>query len=159
MVGKLGPDEIETLMHGTAAVPPPAAASGESSDDPATPRDIKHLRREAEETLAALDALGNEPLPDLVPYRFDQLAAAPASLHSAVAGSGADAALDVRIELGRTQMHLDDVLTLRRGSIVALDNPAGEPVDVYANGHLVARGEVLSWSENFCVRVNELIRD
>ena len=65
--------------------------------------------------------------------------------------------LDLRIELGRTQMYLEDVLKLKRGSVVALDKLAGDPVDVFVNGRLVARGEVLVLNDNFCVRVTELL--
>ncbi|RMF43588.1 MAG: flagellar motor switch protein FliN [Planctomycetota bacterium] len=68
-----------------------------------------------------------------------------------------DVDLNLRIELGRTHMLLEDVLKLRRGSVVTLDKLAGDPVDLYVNGRLVARGEVLVLNDNFCVRVGELI--
>ena len=63
----------------------------------------------------------------------------------------------MKIELGRTQMYLEDVLKLRKGSVVPLDKLAGDPVDIYVNQRLVARGEVLVLNDNFCVRVAELI--
>ncbi len=65
--------------------------------------------------------------------------------------------MDLRIELGRTQMRLEEVLHLRGGSVVALDKLAGDPVDVFANGRLIARGEVLVMNDNFCIRVTELV--
>lgn len=68
-----------------------------------------------------------------------------------------DVDLDLKIELGRTNMLLEDVLKLRRGSVVTLDKLAGDPVDLYANGRLVARGEILVLNDNFCVRVAELV--
>ena len=68
-----------------------------------------------------------------------------------------DVELDLRIELGRTHMHLDEVLKLSKGSVVTLDKLAGDPVDIYVNGRLIARGEVLILNENFCVRVAELM--
>jgi flagellar motor switch protein FliN len=68
-----------------------------------------------------------------------------------------DVNLDIKIELGRTKMSLDEILHLRRGSVVTLDKLAGDPVDVYVNGRLVARGEVLVLNDNFCVRVAELV--
>ena len=68
-----------------------------------------------------------------------------------------DVELDLRIELGRTMMRLEDVLQLRGGAVVVLDKLAGDPVDIYVNGRLVARGEVLVMNDNFCVRVTELI--
>ena len=63
----------------------------------------------------------------------------------------------MRIELGRTHMYLEDVLQLRKGAVVPLDKLAGDPVDVFVNGRLVARGEVLVFNDNFCVRIAELI--
>ncbi|MCG3137981.1 MAG: hypothetical protein HJJLKODD_01837 [Phycisphaerae bacterium] len=70
-----------------------------------------------------------------------------------------DVDLDVKIELGRSRMLLEDVLRLGEGSVVELDKLAGDPVDVYVNDRLVARGEVLVLNDNFCVRVNEIISD
>jgi flagellar motor switch protein FliN/FliY len=67
--------------------------------------------------------------------------------------------MDLRIELGRTQMRLEDVLQLRGGSVVALDKLAGDPVDVFVNGRLIARGEVLVMNDNFCIRITDLVGD
>jgi flagellar motor switch protein FliN len=68
-----------------------------------------------------------------------------------------DVDLNVKIELGRTRMLIEDVLRLAEGSVVELDKLAGDPVDVYVNEQLVARGEVLVLNDNFCVRVNEIV--
>lgn len=68
-----------------------------------------------------------------------------------------DVNLDVKIELGRTMMYVEDVLRLREGAVVELDKLAGDPVDIYVNERLVARGEVLVLNDNFCVRINEII--
>lgn len=68
-----------------------------------------------------------------------------------------DVDLDVTIELGRTRMLVEDVLRLDEGVVVELDKLAGDPVDVYVNNRLVARGEVLVLNDNFCVRVNEIL--
>ncbi|MCA9190213.1 MAG: flagellar motor switch protein FliN [Planctomycetales bacterium] len=68
-----------------------------------------------------------------------------------------DVDLDLRVELGRTEMLLEDVLKLRRGSVVTLDKLAGDPVDLFVNGRLVAKGEILVLNDNFCVRVAQLI--
>lgn len=65
--------------------------------------------------------------------------------------------LNVKIELGRTRMLIEDVLRLGEGSVVELDKLAGDPVDVYVNDRHVARGEVLVLSDNFCVRISEII--
>ncbi len=68
-----------------------------------------------------------------------------------------DVELDVTIELGRTEMLVEDILKLQSGSVVELDKLAGDPVDVYVNGRLVARGEVLVLNDNFCIRISEII--
>ncbi|HRK31029.1 MAG TPA: flagellar motor switch protein FliN [Tepidisphaeraceae bacterium] len=68
-----------------------------------------------------------------------------------------DVELNVKIELGRSRMVVEDVLKLAEGSVVELDKLAGDPVDVFVNDRLVARGEVLVLNDNFCVRVNEIV--
>lgn len=68
-----------------------------------------------------------------------------------------DVDLKVHIELGRTRMYIEDVLKLSEGSVVELNNLAGDPVNIYVNDRLVARGEVLVLSDNFCVRISEIL--
>jgi flagellar motor switch protein FliN/FliY len=68
-----------------------------------------------------------------------------------------DVELNVKIELGRSQMLVEDVLKLSEGSVVELDKLAGDPVDVFVNDRLIARGEVLVLNDHFCVRVNEIV--
>jgi len=70
-----------------------------------------------------------------------------------------DVELNVKIELGRTKMYVEDVLKLSEGSVVELDKLAGDPVDIFVNERLVARGEVLVLNDNFCVRVNQIVAD
>ncbi len=70
-----------------------------------------------------------------------------------------DVDLQVTIELGRTRMLVEDVLRLTKGSVVELEKLAGDPVDVFVNGRLVAKGEVLVLNDTFCVRVNELVSE
>ena len=71
----------------------------------------------------------------------------------------ADVNLNVKIELGRTRMLVEDVLRLGEGSVVELDKLAGDPVDIYVNDRPVARGEVLVLNDNFCVRINEILAE
>lgn len=68
-----------------------------------------------------------------------------------------DVNVDVTIELGRTRMLVEDVLRLAEGAVVELDKLAGDPVDIYVNKRLVARGEVLVLNDNFCIRVNDIL--
>ena len=90
-------------------------------------------------------------------YRLEEFAPAAPSMETATLDLIRDVELELKIELGRTHMYLEDVLKLRKGSVVPLDKLAGDPVNIYVNGRLIARGEVLVLNDNFCVRVAELI--
>lgn len=68
-----------------------------------------------------------------------------------------DIPLEVRVELGRTQRLLREILAIGPGSVIELDRLAGEPVDVVVNGKIVARGEVVVVDENFGVKISEII--
>jgi len=68
-----------------------------------------------------------------------------------------DVPLELTVELGRTKLLIKDVLDLGAGSIVELEKMAGEPVDLLANGLLIARGEVVVIDDNFGVRITEVI--
>jgi len=68
-----------------------------------------------------------------------------------------DVELELRVELGRAELLIDEVLKLREGSVVPLDKLAGDPVDIFVNGRLIARGEVLVLNDSFCVRVAEIL--
>lgn len=65
--------------------------------------------------------------------------------------------LTVTVELGNTSMLVKEVLELSEGSIVELDRPAGAPVDVFINGTLVARGDVVVVDDELGVRVSEVL--
>jgi flagellar motor switch protein FliN/FliY len=120
--------------------------------------DIDYLLSQAEQALASLnnpvDSTSGAPVQ---PYKLTDFAASAPSTEAATLDLIRDVELDLKIELGRSQMYLEDVLKLRKGSVVPLDKLAGDPVDVYVNGRLIARGEVLVLNDNFCVRVAELI--
>lgn len=64
-----------------------------------------------------------------------------------------DIKLNLTVELGRTEMPIKKVLELTRGSIVELQKIAGEPVELYANGKLIAHGEVVVIEDNFGLRI------
>ena len=68
-----------------------------------------------------------------------------------------DVNLSVSIELGRTRETLEGVMRLGEQSLVELDKQVGDPVDILVNGKLFARGEVVTVSENFGVRITEIV--
>ncbi len=68
-----------------------------------------------------------------------------------------DVELDVKIELGRSIMTVEDIIRLQSGSVVELNKLAGDPVDVLVNEQLVAKGEVLVLNDAFCIRITEIV--
>jgi flagellar motor switch protein FliN len=138
-----------------AKEPPAGLLPGEGD---ITPRDIEYLLNQAEQALESVDSGREGDLPPgVTSFRLEEFSGSPATTEAATLELIRDVELDLTIELGRTHMYLEDVLKLRRGSVVPLDKLAGDPVDIYVNERLVARGEVLVLNDNFCVRVAELI--
>jgi len=68
-----------------------------------------------------------------------------------------DVDVEVSVELGRTMLTLDQALDLGDNSVMDLNRRVGEPVEVRLNGKLFARGEVVTVSENFGVRLTEIV--
>ena len=68
-----------------------------------------------------------------------------------------DVPMQVTVELGRTKKVIKDILDLGPGSVLELDKLAGEPVDIFVNTKLIAKGEVVVIDENFGVRITEII--
>jgi flagellar motor switch protein FliN len=141
---------------GSSGAPGAASAAGQSAT--MKPREIDELLNQAEQALASIDTPAAGSLPEGVkPFKLPDFTSGKSSADTATLDLIRDVELDLRIELGRTHMHLDEVLKLSKGSVVTLDKLAGDPVDIYVNGRLIARGEVLILNENFCVRVAELM--
>ncbi|MEM1227368.1 MAG: flagellar motor switch protein FliN [Planctomycetota bacterium] len=120
--------------------------------------DIEALLNQASSSLeAATGQPSGAPEGTARPFALGDLTPAGADDVSHEVDLLGEVEMDLRVELGRTQMRLEEVLQLRSGSVVALDKLAGDPVDIFANGRLIARGEVLVMNDNFCVRVTELV--
>ena len=68
-----------------------------------------------------------------------------------------DIPVQISVELGRTKITIKNLLQLAHGSVVELDNMAGEPMSVYVNGTLIAQGEVVVVNEKFGIRLTDII--
>ncbi|OGH95148.1 MAG: hypothetical protein A2039_09640 [Candidatus Melainabacteria bacterium GWA2_34_9] len=68
-----------------------------------------------------------------------------------------DVKLELTVELGRSILPIKNVLELTKGSIIELDKVAGEPVELYANGKLIAKGEVVVIEDNFGLRITSIV--
>jgi flagellar motor switch protein FliN/FliY len=149
--------EMVAILMGTAD-PPPAP-----SPPPAPP--VHHAPPPAQHT--------PPPVQHTPPPRPAHPPAPPRPVHNAqfssfspidVAASGnpnlqllMDIPLQVTVELGRTRRQIREILDMSQGFIIELDKLAGEPVDVFVNHTLIAKGEVVVIDENFGVRVTDII--
>jgi len=137
-------DSPQEQPPGAEESPAPAA----SGDGPLSQADLDALVAGAEGGAEQDTAAGGIELPQLSPQ-----AAGP--------GGGIemldDVRVNVRIELGRTHMRVEDIVRLSKGSLVELDKLAGDPVDVMVNNQLVARGEITIINDNFCVRILSIV--
>lgn len=68
-----------------------------------------------------------------------------------------DIPLDVSAELGRTKLLINELLQLGQGSVIELNKLAGEPLEIFVNGKLVARGEAVVINEKFGIRLTDII--
>ncbi len=146
----LSADDIEALINGGGSVPVRPDQT------------LQHAQQQLDRAMAPHPPRGPKaPPPELgtpLPFGFPDLSpstaqAAPVFPIAALE----DVELDLRIELGRTELLIEEVLQLREGTVVPLDKLAGDPVDILVNGRLIARGEVLVLNDNFCVRVAEIL--
>ena len=81
--------------------------------------------------------------------------------HGGVGETNLDVILDIPVtlsmEIGRTEIPINNLLQLNQGSVVELDRLAGEPMDVLVNGTLIAHGEVVVVNEKFGIRLTDVI--
>ncbi|MDR2355407.1 MAG: flagellar motor switch protein FliN [Clostridiales Family XIII bacterium] len=131
-----------------------------------------------EQEYVAFDPFGAEPAAEPVPADYETAAAEPAPYGYEEPAPGAppakeppppadaesgmdlvrDIPLSVNVELGRARKEISEILEFGVGAVVVLDKLAGDPVEVFANGKLIARGEVVVIDENYGVRITEIVR-
>jgi len=68
-----------------------------------------------------------------------------------------DIPLEVSVELGRSRMLINKLLQLGAGSVIELNKPSGEPLDILINGRLIARGEVVVIQGKYGIRLTDII--
>jgi flagellar motor switch protein FliN/FliY len=124
-----------------------------------------------EEPASALDGLRDKGMFVAVPLLADgehqATFALQVTLPTARSGGGQRGSLDllrhvameVTVEIGRTRMTVQELLSLHPGEVVELDRAASAPADLLVNGTLIARGEVVVVDEDFGLRISEIVTD
>ncbi len=69
-----------------------------------------------------------------------------------------DIPVQISVVLGKTSMQVNQLLKLGRGAVIELDRKVGEPIDIYVNNRLIARGEVVVIEERIGVTMTEIIK-
>jgi flagellar motor switch protein FliN/FliY len=69
-----------------------------------------------------------------------------------------DIPVQITVILGRTSMQVSQLLKLGRGAVIELDKKVGEPIDIFVNNRLVARGEVVVVEDRIGVTMTEIIK-
>ena len=112
----------------------------------------------ANDGAAALGIEASAVSPRAPPAAFEQFAAVAGKNGQA---NDIDMILDIpvqlTVELGRTKIAIKNLLQLAQGSVVELDGLAGEPMDVFVNGCLIAQGEVVVVNDKFGIRLTDII--
>jgi len=112
---------------------------------------------EAKEPLEAVDDLTVDESPEMG-AKAESSDNVPASdMTSSNIDLILDIPIEVSVELGRTKMKIQDVSTLQAGASIVLSNTEGEPLEIFANGRLIAKGEVVVEDGRYGIRITEVI--
>lgn len=140
--------EIDELMKGVSVSTEPAAAADD--DDNFSWDDVKEEME--------LSKASPQPKTEVTNVNFDDLKdKKPDNKASLDLDFILDIPLTLTCELGRSKMLISELLQLGQGSVLELTKLAGEPMDVYVNQRLIARGEVVVVNEKFGVRLTDIV--
>ncbi|WP_251863675.1 flagellar motor switch protein FliN [Achromobacter sp. Marseille-Q4962] len=154
-------DWADALAEQSRAAPPTQADGLKPQDDWAAAM--------AEQTAAAAPAAASAAPAAAPAQPASPPAAAPAaqSVFKPLAGGGTGSGTDIdlimdvpvqlTVELGRTRLTIKNLLQLGQGSVVELDGLAGEPMDIFVNGYLIAQGEVVVVEDRYGIRLTDII--
>ena len=127
----------------------------EAADDWATA-----LAEQSEATQVAAEPVSAEsttPARRAPTAAFEQFSPGPANPGANDIDLILDIPVQLTVELGRTKIAIKNLLQLAQGSVVELDGLAGEPMDVFVNGCLIAQGEVVVVNDKFGIRLTDII--
>jgi flagellar motor switch protein FliN/FliY len=112
----------------------------------------------AQEAAEPVEVEASTPAPRAPAAAFEQFSPGPSKTPGP---NDIDLILDIpvqlTVELGRTKIAIKNLLQLAQGSVVELDGLAGEPMDVFVNGCLIAQGEVVVVNDKFGIRLTDII--
>ena len=155
-------NETTAPADSEAGTPPPAAGIDEMSPEDRANELLNEVDAGLEAAVSGVPMSGSNvrtSLDDAKPFEFADLGADAENSNEKVFSIGMldDVQMNVQVELGRAELLIDEVMSMRKGVVVPLDKLAGDPIDIIVNGRLLARGEVLVLNDKFCVRIVEIV--
>lgn len=132
----------------------PEAEAAPADAAPPAPADVDTDAVAAESSTTDTDT---EPSPSAEPARFDELADSGEMGEEVELDVILDVPVTLSLEVGRTSISIRDLLRLNQGSVVELDRPADQPMDVRVNGTLIARAEIVVVDEMFGIRLLDVV--
>ncbi|WP_367351975.1 flagellar motor switch protein FliN [Achromobacter animicus] len=157
-------DWADALAEQSRANPPTQADGLKPQDDWAAAMAEQAAAPAAPAAAAPATAPAPAPAPAAAPAATASAAASVFKpLAGATSGQGTDIDLimdvpvQLTVELGRTRLTIKNLLQLGQGSVVELDGLAGEPMDIFVNGYLIAQGEVVVVEEKYGIRLTDII--
>lgn len=144
---------VDSLLNQTVPEPAPKPAAAPVQAQ------VANSYPTAPVAAAAEPAYRPEPRPQVMvqPAQFAAIGNNKAAKENGNIGLILDVPLKVTVELGSTRMKIKEILELGVGSIIELDKLAGDPVDIFVNGKLIAKGEVVVIDENFGIKVTDIV--
>lgn len=147
----------ENVTTADAAKTTEPAAEAKKAEPAAAPAsnagDAKAAEKPAAENVAQPVQISAETISSLPPIDVNADAKGESIFDATKLGILNDVYVALNIEIGRSHIKIRDLLNLNRGSIIELDKLAGEPVDVYANGKLISKGNIVTVNGKYCVRL------
>jgi len=145
--------EIDALMQDVSrgAVSPDEAVK--SDGNPGWNDD----QEEQEDVHQSPAAAGGQPMAEVTIPQFEEMPKSSPASEKINLDFILDIPLTVNVELGRSRMLIGELLQLGQGSVIELTKTAGEPMDIFVNNRLMARGEVVVVNEKFGVRLTDIV--
>jgi flagellar motor switch protein FliN len=140
-------NEIDALLNNGPVTPPPSSPQ-EKNDDELQWDDVQNELGQSQ---------SGKPPVEVKAASFEEVEKGVLSKRFLDLDFILDIPLFLTVELGRNRMLISELLQLGQGSIIELTKLAGEPMDVYVNQRLIARGEVVVVNDKFGVRLTDII--
>lgn len=139
-------NEIDALLNNGAQAEP-SAPQGDGADDLQW-EDVQNEMEQSQSRKSPVDVRATN---------FDEVEKGEKPKQNLDLDFILDIPLFLTVELGRNRMLISELLQLGQGSVVELTKLAGEPMDVYVNQRLIARGEAVVVNEKFGVRLTDIV--